>query len=53
MALDHELEPLAGLVGELVGCLDAGLLAEAQHPGDHLPRVGVVGLEDDAVVGLA
>ena len=53
VALDHELEPLARLAGELVGRLDAGLLAEPEHPGDHLARVGVVGLEDDALVGLA
>ena len=49
VALDHELEPLAGLLHELRRALDPGLLAEAEHPGEHLARVGVVGLEHDAV----
>ena len=48
VALDHELEALAGLGRELVRTLDARLLAQAEHPGEHLARVRVVGLEGHA-----
>ena len=48
--LGDQLEPLARLRGQLLRPLDARLLAEAEHPRDHLARVRVVGLEDHAAV---
>ncbi len=52
VALDHRLEPPARLLDQLGRTLDARVLAKAQHPGHHLARVGVVGLEDHALVGI-
>jgi hypothetical protein len=53
VALHDQFQPLARLGRQLVRLDDARLVPQAQHPGEQLPRLGVLGLEDHAVVGVS
>ena len=50
VASDEHPDPLAQLADELGRAEDPGMVAEAEHPGDQLARVGVVGDEHAAVL---
>ncbi len=51
MAIVKQAEAALGFLAQLVRGEHLGVLTPAQHPGDQLPRRGIVGLEDRAFAG--
>ena len=50
VALDQQSDPLAQLLDELGWPENAGVLAQAEHPRDQLPGVGIGGAEDAVLI---